>query len=518
MGCVKSSREITINKTIGETKTNDEIRQSIGLKNFIKGTEKNFKDDYKLISKLGKGSFGKVYEVKNIKTNQTRAMKSIKKSENKEENDELLNEIEIMIKLEHPNIIKIYDYYYDKNNYYIIMEYVSGGELYDYITKEQNFSERKTKIIMSQLLHALNYLHSNNIVHRDIKPENILIEKTKEKCPLENEFGINVKLIDFGTCHLIQNNDYLTLKVGSPYFIAPEVLRKKYDKKCDIWSAGILMYILLIGYPPFNGSTHKEIFKEIKKGIIDKDTSEWRKISPKAQDLLNKMLEKKCDKRYTAFECLNHPWITEVENYPRRRIDNVIMSTFLKRIYNFTVKEKFQQAVIAYIVHFLLTNDDIRELENAFMKLDEDRDGKLNYNEIKDGYLKYFGDVNDDKLKQIIHKMDNNFDGFISYEEFIRCAIEQDRLINDNNLKMAFEQFDLNNDGKLSKDEIKNVLGNTDNIYIDDFLKQINLNDEGSINFEKFKTIMNDILIENNTINNNNNKYKHNENDITDLN
>ena len=265
------------------------------------------------------------------------------------------------------------------------------------------------------------------------------------------------------------------------------------------------MYILLIGYPPFNGSTHKEIFKEIKKGIIDKDTSEWRKISPKAQDLLNKMLEKRYDKRYSAYECLNHPWITEVENYPRRRIDNVIMNSFLKRIYNFSVKEKFQQAVIAYIVHFLLTNDDIRELENAFMKLDENRDGKLNYDEIKEGYLKYFGDINDDKLKQIIHKMDNNFDGFISYEEFIRCAIEQDRLINDNNLKMAFEQFDLNNDGKLSKDEIKNVLGNTDNIYIDDFLKQIDLNDEGTISFEKFKTIMNDILIENNTINNNNN-------------
>ena len=510
MGCVKSSRAITINKILGETKTNDEINQSIGLKNFIKGTEKNFKEDYKIISKLGKGAFGNVYEVKNIKTNQIRAMKSIKKSENNEENQELLNEIEIMIKLEHPNIIKIYDYYYDKNYYYIIMEYISGGELFEYINKETNLTERKTKIIMSQLLHALNYLHSNNIVHRDIKPENILIEKTKEKCPLENEFGINLKLIDFGTCHLIQNNDYLTLKVGSPYYIAPEVLRKKYNKKCDIWSAGIIMYILLIGYPPFNGTSHKEIFKEIKKGKIETDSPEWRKISPKAQDLLNKMLEKKYDKRYSASECLNHPWITEVENYPRRRIDNIYMTTLLKRIYDLSIKEKFQQAVIAYIVHFLLRNEDIRELENAFMKLDENRDGKLNYDEIKDGYLKYFGDINDDKLKQIINKMDNNFDGFISYEEFIRCAIEQDRLINDNNLKMAFEQFDINNDGKLSKDEIKNVLGSSNNFYIDDFLKQIDLNDEGSISFEKFKEIMNGILIQNK-------KYENNDNDITEL-
>jgi calcium-dependent protein kinase len=156
---------------------------------------------------------------------------------------------------------------------------------------------------MSQLLHALNYLHSNNIVHRDIKPENILIEETKEKCPLEKEFGINLKLIDFGTCHLIQNNDYLTLKVGSPYYIAPEVLRKKYNKKCDIWSAGIIMYILLIGYPPFNGTSHKEIFKEIKdsKGNLRK-----YKIKKEEESFINQIQKyiqnkKEEDEKYLNF-------------------------------------------------------------------------------------------------------------------------------------------------------------------------------------------------------------------------
>ena len=227
MGCVKSSREIRIQKqTLMEIKTKEEIEQSIGVKNFIKGPKKKLEDNYKLLSKIGKGAFGKVFKVQNKKTNKILALKIIKKSEREEENEELLNEIEIMIKLEHPNIIKIYDYYLNKNNYYIIMEYVSGGELYDYINKEKKFSERKTKIIMSQLLHALNYLHSNNIVHRDIKPENILIEKSKLNCPFENELGINLKLIDFGTCHFLHKNDYLTLKVGSPYYIAPEVLKK----------------------------------------------------------------------------------------------------------------------------------------------------------------------------------------------------------------------------------------------------------------------------------------------------
>ena len=497
MGCVKSSREITVKKqTLIESKTKEEKDENIGVKNFIKGPEKNLEDNYKILSKIGKGTFGKVYEVKNKKTNQIRAMKTIKKSENNEENEELLNEIEIMIKLEHPNIIKIYDYYLDKDNYYIIMEYISGGELLEYINKEKIFSERKTKIIMSQLLHALNYLHSNNIVHRDIKPENILIEKSKANYPFENELGINIKLIDFGTCYLLKNNNYLTLKVGSPYYIAPEVLKKKYNNKCDIWSSGVIMYILLLGYPPFNGTSEQEIFKKIKKGKIEKDTPEWRKISHNAQDLLSKMLEKNYEKRLSASECLSHPWITEVENYPRRRIGNSMMSTVLKRIYNFNVKEKFQQAVIVYIVHYLLSNDDIRELENAFIKLDNDKDGKLTYEEIKEGYLKYFGDVNDEKLKNIIHQINNNYDGFISYEEFIRCSIEYKTLINDKNLKLAFEQFDTDNDGKLSIEEIKNILGDPSDEYIENFLKQIELNEEDGISFNKFKEIMKDSLNE----------------------
>ena len=503
MGCVKSSREIRIQKqTLMEIKTKEEIEQSIGVKNFIKGPKKKLEDNYKLLSKIGKGAFGKVFKVQNKKTNKILALKIIKKSEREEENEELLNEIEIMIKLEHPNIIKIYDYYLNKNNYYIIMEYVSGGELYDYINKEKKFSERKTKIIMSQLLHALNYLHSNNIVHRDIKPENILIEKSKLNCPFENELGINLKLIDFGTCHFLHKNDYLTLKVGSPYYIAPEVLKKKYNNKCDIWSAGIIMHILLLGYPPFNGTSQQELLKIIKKGKIDKDTPEWRKISHNAQELLSNMLEKKYEKRYSASQCLNHPFITEVENYPRRRIGNLMMSNVLKRIYNFNVKEKFQQAVIAYIVHYLLNNDDIRELENAFMKLDYNRDGKLTYEEIKNGYLKYFGDVNDEKLKEIINQIDNNYDGFISYEEFIRCSIEYKTLINDNNLKLAFEQFDNDNDGKLSKEEIKNIMGNPNNQYIESFFKQMDLNENDGISFNKFKDIMREIFVEKNQKNN----------------
>ena len=197
------------------------------------------------------------------------------------------------------------------------------------------------------------------------------------------------------------------------------------------------MYILLLGYPPFNGTSEQEIFKKIKKGKIEKDTPEWRKISHNAQDLLSKMLEKNYEKRLSASECLSHPWITEVENYPRRRIGNSMMSTVLKRIYNFNVKEKFQQAVIVYIVHYLLSNDDIRELENAFIKLD-----------------------------------------------------------NDKNLKLAFEQFDTDNDGKLSIKEIKNILGDPSDEYIENFLKQIDLNEKDGISFNKFKEIMKDSLNE----------------------
>ena len=225
--------------------------ESLKMKKYLtKADIGTIEDNYKIISKLGKGSFGSVFKVQNIKTNEIRALKVIKKTSiiYQDDDHKFLKEIEILIKLEHPNIIKIYEYYTDDINFYLITDYISNGELYNYVYKAKSFNERQTQYIMKQVLCAVNYLHLNNIAHRDIKLENILVE---QEITSNDEQLLNVKLIDFGTSNYVktENTNYFTVKVGSPFYMAPEVLNKKYNNKCDIWSCGVIMFMLLRGHP-----------------------------------------------------------------------------------------------------------------------------------------------------------------------------------------------------------------------------------------------------------------------------
>ena len=204
-------------------------------------------------NKLGKGSFGNVYKVKHKITGEIRAMKIIK-NPNKNDNcrkkidKKLLNEIQVLRTLEHPNIIKIFEYFIDEKCHYIVSELIAGGELYETIVKFRKFNEKKAAYILKQILSALNYLHSRSIVHRDIKPENILVQQFDKN---KNSDELNIKLIDFGASNFFKENEILTLKVGSPYYIAPEVLNKSYNEKCDIWSSGVVLYVMLTGSFPF---------------------------------------------------------------------------------------------------------------------------------------------------------------------------------------------------------------------------------------------------------------------------
>jgi len=170
----------------------------------------------------------------------------------------LFNEINILRSLDHPNIVKMYEFFEDDKRYYIVTEICKGGELFDEIINRGKFSERDAAILMKQLLMCVNYCHSNNVVHRDLKPENILLEANKD-------FD-QIKIIDFGTSLTVDPTKTLDEKLGTPYYIAPEVLNKKYNHKCDIWSSGVISYIVLSGIPPFNGANDQEIMANVKKG------------------------------------------------------------------------------------------------------------------------------------------------------------------------------------------------------------------------------------------------------------
>lgn len=477
--------------------------ESLKMKKYLtKAENSTIEDNYKIISKLGKGSFGSVFKVRSLKSNEIRAMKVIKKSSIAYQDDDqkFLKEIEILITLDHPNIIKIYEYYTDELNYYLITDYISNGELSEYVAKAKVLSEKQTQNIMTQLLCAVNYLHSNNIAHRDIKLENVLVEKVTET---NNEKMLSIKLIDFGTSNYIKkkNTSNFTIKVGSPFYMAPEVLNKKYNNKCDIWSCGVLMFILLKGYPPFKGQTEEELFNNIKNTVIKFD--EIHDLSPQAKDLLSKMLERDVKMRFSAKECLKHRWIKIYSE--KQNVSNEVVHTALTNISNYNATEKLQQATIAYIVHFVSPNNEVEDLKKVFSQFDKNNDGHLSYEEIDKAFNQYFTDKNNfqsftqkNKIYKVLDKIDTGKTGRISYEQFLQLSMNQKEILNEKNLKSAFEKFDFDQDGKLSKEEIKNVLGENDFQYVNELLKLVDMNKDGYLSFEEFKSLMDCVLTKKN--------------------
>jgi len=264
------------------------------------------RNKYSLGEEIGKGGFSIVYHAERKKSGEEFAVKKIEKKKVEGDDIKLLRrEIQIMKKLDHPNILKLYEVYEDDDSFYLVMELVKGKELFDKIVERGMYSERDAANIIAQVVSAVEYLHENGIAHRDLKPENLLVEG-------EEEDSI-VKIADFGFAKSFggETGEKLMTSCGSPGYVAPEILTaESYDKSVDMWSVGVILYILLSGYPPFYADSAPALFKKIMDVKYDFDDSVWDDISDTAKDLIRNLLVKDPAKRYTAQQCLAHPWIT----------------------------------------------------------------------------------------------------------------------------------------------------------------------------------------------------------------
>ena len=283
-----------------------------GKETFVGKTEGLFLDNYDVIKQLGKGGYGKVYEVRHKKTGEIRACKHLSKLSIKNL-DKFEREIQILIKSDHPNIIKLFEVFESQRSLYLVMEECKGGEIFDriidHIQSKQMYSETDAAIIFQQVMSSIEYCHNNGICHRDLKPENILyLNKGSEK---DNP----IKVIDFGLSQHISEKKKLTTKVGTAYYVAPEILIGDYTEKCDIWSAGVILYIFLSGDPPFNGPSDSAIYSKIAQMKFNFPEKKWRNISKEAKDLIMNMIAPEKE-RYTAKQVLAHPWFSNASSTP----------------------------------------------------------------------------------------------------------------------------------------------------------------------------------------------------------
>jgi calcium-dependent protein kinase len=487
----KKTREDSPDKLVRLTSSEqvmDISKFKINPSNFIGEKFGKITAEYNLLSPpVGKGAFGEVRRAIHRKTNMTRAIKIIYKEQTEpDEQERLINEVNVLKGLDHPNIMKVMEFYQDDNHFYIVSEFYNGGELFEKINKNGSFSEKEAAHTIRQILSAVFYCHQHKIVHRDLKPENILFESKKEDSLL--------KIIDFGTSKFFDPNKKMNQKFGTAYYIAPEVLKRKYNEKCDIWSIGVILYILLSGYPPFNGPDDSTIMDKVSQGKYDFHHEEWKGISDEAKTFIKKMMEYDVKKRYSAQEAYNDPWLRSFSRSdPNSKRLTVAALTKMK---SFRAEKKFQEATWAFLVTHMSSREEKAELLKAFQELDTNGDGKLTREELVEGFKKFIGPEDAEKeVDAIMKAVDGNASGAIDYTEFVMATINRKSLLSKEKLEAAFKIFDKDANGHIDKNELKMIfnLGDTQDVHEkvwNDIIREVDQNADGDISFHEFTDMM----------------------------
>ena len=541
----------------------------IDIKDYIQKLDTDSLESYQKLERIGKGSYGSVYKVQNKNTNIIRAMKIIPKNYQKD-NEEIMREINILKNLDHPNVMKIYEFLEDEKNYYLIQEFCDEGDLESVLDKKKIFCEFLVKFIMYQVFLAINYLHANNIVHQDIKKKNVSIikynqeknenaynqiktkssikklkrmntEKLIYSNPIQNKDDIfiiinedkeiqeelsktkliknlskkakeylyelskrSIKVIDFGEAIFMpQKKKFINDIAGTINYLSPELLKGQMIKELDEWACGVLMYYLLSGKFPFDGKTEDEIFNNIETQKLNLDIPELKNISVDCKDLITKLLERDVTKRISANKALEHNFFKT--GIKMKKIVGGMEKKQTEQVLNDWIKLQkgrgsnaglFKKAVLAYMAFNFVEKEEEKKMKNLFYKMSG---GNKNFLITKENFANSIKQVSDnytdEEINELFDKLDDNKSGIIEYEEIVRGFSDREKLLNEKNMKQAFKFFDKDKNGTISWTEISNVVFKNKKmpkIIMKQFLEEIS-SESGNdvrISFEDFCRII----------------------------
>ncbi|CAL5015241.1 unnamed protein product [Urochloa decumbens] len=442
----------------------------------------NLRDLYALGRKLGQGQFGTTYLCTELATGVDYACKSISKRKliTKEDIDDVRREIQIMHHLSgHRNVVAIKGAYEDQLYVHIVMELCAGGELFDRIIQRGHYSERKAAELTRIIVGVVEACHSLGVMHRDLKPENFLLANKDD--------DLSLKAIDFGLSVFFKPGQVFTDVVGSPYYVAPEVLCKNYGPAADVWTAGVILYILLSGVPPFWAETQQGIFDAVLKGVIDFDSDPWPVISDSAKDLIRRMLNPRPAERLTAHEVLCHPWIRDHGVAPDRPLDPAVLS----RIKQFSAMNKLKKMALRVIAESL-SEEEIAGLKEMFQTMDTDNSGAITYDELKEGLRKYGSTLKETEIRDLMDAADIDNSGTIDYIEFIAATLHLNKLEREEHLVAAFAYFDKDGSGYITVDELQQACKehNMPDAFLDDVINEADQDNDGRIDYGEFVAMM----------------------------
>ncbi|GAA0170081.1 non-receptor serine/threonine protein kinase [Lithospermum erythrorhizon] len=442
----------------------------------------NIRDLYTLGRKLGQGQFGTTYLCTENSTGIDYACKSIAKRKliAKEDVEDVRREIQIMHHLAgQKNIVLIKGAYEDPLYVHIVMELCGGGELFDRIIQRGHYSERKAAELTKIVVGVVEACHSLGVMHRDLKPENFLLVNKAD--------DFSIKAIDFGLSVFFKPGQIFTDVVGSPYYVAPEVLLKHYGAEADVWTAGVILYILLSGVPPFWAESQQGIFDAVLKGHIDFDSDPWPVISDSAKDLIRKMLCKSPSERLTAHEVLCHPWICENGVAPDRSLDPAVLS----RLKTFSAMNKLKKMALRVIAE-RLSEEEIAGLKEMFTAMDTDNSGAITFEELKSGLKKYGSTLKDTEIRDLMDAADVDNSGTIDYGEFVAATIHLNKLEREEHLVAAFRYFDKDGSGYITVDELQQACAehSMTDVLLEDIIKEVDQDNDGRIDYGEFVAMM----------------------------